>query len=132
VVVKKGNLESLGEWFNDRWEWKLVWRRGLFDWEKFQEVQLVQEVHGKAPVFNYEDSWVWKVGKDSGFSVKSAYVKTFALPSAQFTPWRVLLNSVAIKDNLERRGVSVDSNLCCFCRVEMESTSHLFFECRIA
>jgi len=58
-------------------------------------------VQGKALVLNYEDSWVWKVGKDSGFSVKFAYVnlrgpyegyslfvslwKTFALPSTQFT-----------------------------------------------
>jgi len=26
---KEGNLESCGEWVNDSWEWKLVWRRGL-------------------------------------------------------------------------------------------------------
>jgi len=31
-------------------------------------------VNGKAPILNIEDSQVWKVGKDSGFSVKSAYV----------------------------------------------------------
>ena len=43
----------------------------------------------------------------------------------------VLLNSVATKDNLEKRGVSVDNNLCCFCRVEVESASHLFFVCMI-
>ena len=32
-------------------------------------------MHGKAHVLNIEDSRVWKVGKDSGFSVKSAYAK---------------------------------------------------------
>ena len=68
-------------------------------------------MHGKVFILNYEDSWVWKVGKDSGFSEKSAYVilrgpyegdslfvslwKTYALPSTQFTFLRVLLNSVA-------------------------------------
>ena len=144
---KEGNLESCGEWVNDSWEWKLVWRIGLFDWENSQEAQLLQEVHEKAPVLSIEDSWVWKVGKDSGFSVKSAYAKlrgpyegdslfvslwkSYVLPSAQFTAWRVLFNSVATKVNLERRGVSVDSNLCSFCRMEVESTNHLFFECRI-
>jgi len=53
--------------------------------------------------------------------------KTNALPSDQFTSWRVLLNSIVSKDNLERRGVAVVSNLCCFCRVELESTRHFFF-----
>jgi len=30
-------------------------------------------VHGKTPILNSADSRVWKAGKDSGFSVKSAY-----------------------------------------------------------
>jgi len=140
---KEGNLESCKECVNNSWEWKLVWRRGLFDWENSQEAQLLQEVLGNAPVLSIEDSRVWKVGKDSEFSVKSAYAKlrgpyegdnmfvslwkSYALPSAQFTAWRVLFNSVATKVNLERRGVSVDSNLCSFCRMEVKSTTHLFF-----
>ena len=70
---KEGSLQSCGEWVNDRWEWKLIWRRGLFDREIYQEVQLLQEVHGKTPIMNSIDSRVWKAGKDSGFSVKSAY-----------------------------------------------------------
>ncbi|XP_068477364.1 uncharacterized protein [Phaseolus vulgaris] len=69
---------------------------------------------------NSVDSRVWKAGKDSGFLVKSAYAilrgpvegksefvflwKTTALPSAQIITWRVLINSIATKDNLERRG----------------------------
>jgi len=104
-------------------------------------------VLGKAPVLSIEDSRVWKVGKDSGFSVKSVNAKlrcpcegdslfvslwkSYALPSTQFTAWRVLFNSVATKVNLERRGVLVDNNLCSFCRMGVESTNHLFFECRI-
>jgi len=68
-------------------------------------------VLGKTPVSNFEDSHVWKVGKDIGFSVKSAYAllkdpskgnsmfvslwKTTALPSAQVTAWRVLINLIA-------------------------------------
>ena len=100
-------------------------------------------MHGKAPILSIEDNWVWKVGKDSGFSVKSAYAKlrgpyegdslfvslwkTYGLPLAHFTAWRVLINSVATKVNLERRRVSVDSNLCSFYRMEVESANHLFF-----
>jgi len=145
---KEGNLQSCGEWVNDRWEWKLLWRRDLFDWKICQEVQLLQEVHGKTPILNYADSRVLKVDKDSGFLVKSAYAflrgpvegnsvfvylwKTTALPSAQVTAWRVLINSIATKANLERRGVLVDTNLCSFCRMAVESTKHMFFYCRSA
>jgi len=120
----------------------------MFDWEICQEVQLLQEVHGKTPVFNIEDSRVWKVGKDSGYSVKSVYAllrgpfegnsmfvslwKTTDLPSTQVTTWKVLINSIATKVNLERRGVLVDTNICSFCRMAVESTKHMFFECKIA
>jgi len=43
-----------------------------------------------------------------------------------------VINSVVTKINLERCGVSIDSNLGSFCRMEVESTNHLFFYCRIA
>jgi len=55
-----------------------------------------------------------------------------ALPSAHVTTWRVIENKITTKVNLERRGVQVESNLCCLCRVSGESTSHLFFDCRVA
>jgi len=61
-------------------------------------------VHGKTHILNSANSRVWKAGKDSGFSVKSAYDllrgpveeksvfvflwKTTALPSAQIIAWR--------------------------------------------
>jgi len=105
-------------------------------------------VHGKTHLLNIEDSCVWKVGKNSGFSVKCAYAllrgpfernsmffslcKTTALPSTQVTAWRVLINSIAMKVNLERRGILVDTNLCSFCRMAVESTKHMFFEYMIA
>ena len=57
--------------------------------------------------------------------------KIKALPSAQFIAWRVLVNSIASKDNLERRGVAAASNLCCFCGVKVETTKPIFFCCII-
>ena len=41
-------------------------------------------------------------------------------------------NKVASKVNLERQGIGVESNLCCFYKVSEESTNHLFFGCRVA
>ncbi len=90
-------------------------------------------MHGKTHILNSANSRVWKAGKDSGFSIKSAYAllrgpvegksvfvflwKTIALPSAQIIAWRVLINSIATKANWERHGVLVDTNLCSFCRM---------------
>jgi len=96
-----------------------------------------------------KEKWVWKGCESVEFFVKSAYsllrgeeaedcpkmynffLRIKALPSAHVTTWRVIENKIATKVNLERRGVQVKSNLCCLCRVLEESTSHLFFGCRV-
>ena len=44
----------------------------------------------------------------------------------------VLENKLAIKVNLERRGVELESILCCLCGVNEETTNQLFFGYRIA
>ena len=54
------------------------------------------------------------------------------MPAAQVLAWRVLENKIATKVNLVRRGVAVQSILCCLCGAHEESTNHLFFGCRIA
>jgi len=41
-------------------------------------------------------------------------------------------NKVACRVNLKRRGIGIESNLCCLCRRYEESTNHLFCECRVA
>jgi len=97
-----------------------------------------------------EDKWVWKDGDSVEYSVNSTYGflksviegessslynffwKTKALPSAYITAWRVLENKIATKVNLARRGVTVDSTVCFFCREIEETTSNLFFECKVA
>ena len=58
--------------------------------------------------------------------------KIKVLPSALFTTWRVLGNLIASKANPVRRGVTVDCSTCYLCREEVETTRHLFFQCRVA
>jgi len=96
------------------------------------------------------DRWVWKDSESAEFSVKFAYgflrgegneedlrrykffwsIKT--IPSTHIITWRVTENKVACRVNLERRGIGVESNLCCLCKMSEESTNHLFFSCRVA
>jgi len=52
---KDAKLGSFGEWLNGYWKRDLFWRKGLFDWEKIQELQLLQVVHDSCLVFGKED-----------------------------------------------------------------------------
>jgi len=45
-ISKDANLAPFGECLNGSWKWDLVWRRGLFDWEKTKELQLLQVLNG--------------------------------------------------------------------------------------
>jgi len=143
-ISNEACLDSFGEWTSNSWNWALKWRRGLFDWEKDQEFQLMQKLQSSRLVLGKEVNWVWKDEADSGYSICSAYsilkksciskssslFEDFwnikALPFALF---RFLGNSIASKVNLVRRGVIVDCSSCCLCRDEVETTRHLFFEC---
>ena len=58
--------------------------------------------------------------------------KILALPSIHITALRVLENKIATKVNLARREITVDSTVCCFYKEKEETTSRLFFECRVA
>jgi len=128
----------------------LFWRNGLFAWESEHVTQLLGAVQLSSSSINLEDKWVWKDDDRVEYSINSVYDflksmlegdssslynyfwKIKALPSAHITFWRVLENKIATKINLVRRGVAVDSSICCFCREKEETTSHLFFECRFA
>jgi len=102
------------------------------------------------PEMETTNRWVWKNSKTTAFSVKFTYgvlrgengeedsrmYKFFwrikAIPSIHVTAWRVIKNKMASKVNMERRGIGIESNLCCLCRMLKESTNHLFFICRVA
>lgn len=58
--------------------------------------------------------------------------KTKVQPSTHTIPWKVMKNKIASKTNLERRGIIGLSYICSTCGEEEETTSHLFFKCRIA
>ena len=84
-------------------------------------------------VSGIDDKWSWKCGASIEFFVNSAYgllrgeidgvLSSYynffwnikALPAVQVMAWRVLEKKIANKVNLARRGVVVESVLCCLC-----------------
>ena len=97
---------------------------------------------------NLKDSWVWRAESNGIFSTKSAYqvikaeqpyeVQCLGFhqlwdikipPRALSFAWRLLWDRLPTKDNLSRRQIQTDSDLCPFCQRQAESASHLFFTC---
>ena len=64
-------LECFGVWEEGEWNWKFGWRRNLFDWEKSQVGQLFEEIRGLSIDPDIDDSWVWRDGMPTDFSVYS-------------------------------------------------------------
>ncbi|GKB71672.1 putative RNA-directed DNA polymerase, eukaryota, reverse transcriptase zinc-binding domain protein [Tanacetum coccineum] len=94
------------------------------------------------------DTWIWSLDGADGFSVASVrqlvdshilVVDQFATRWNRCVPikinvfmWRLLLNKLPSRVNLDRRGIDVGSILCPICQDDVESVYHLFFSCEMA
>ncbi|GKU89268.1 hypothetical protein SLEP1_g3431 [Rubroshorea leprosula] len=150
AITREGLLKDMGFWSAETWIWDCRWRRncvgrGVGAEEQFRELINRVGLHrGKA------DSWSWIHSADGVYSAKKAY--DFLSPKCsildekwsrvlwgKYVPsklsifgWRLLLNRLATKDNLCRRGVVVPGgNVCCeFCHEGVEHLQHIFCECK--
>ena len=53
------------------------------------------------------------------------------LNKAKVFGWRVLLDRLSTRVNLEHRGVNLSCNLCPLCNKEVESIQHLLITCEV-
>nr|GEY10811.1 RNA-directed DNA polymerase, eukaryota, reverse transcriptase zinc-binding domain protein [Tanacetum cinerariifolium] len=67
-------------------------------------------------LFDQDDAWVWTLNNSS--------VNVFL--------WRLVLNKLPTRVNLDRKGIDVDSVLCPICCVDVEIANHVFFSCEMA
>ena len=58
IVDKDISLNLCEDWINSVWLENLIWRRGLFEWEKLQVCQLLEVVQGMSPILTFDDSWI--------------------------------------------------------------------------
>jgi len=71
-------------------------------------------------------------GQEEEEAMYGEFWRIKAQPSTRLTTWRVLENKIASKRNLEKRGISVESNVCSMCGEGEETTSHLFMQIFLA
>ncbi|GKA86143.1 RNA-directed DNA polymerase, eukaryota, reverse transcriptase zinc-binding domain protein [Tanacetum coccineum] len=94
------------------------------------------------------DSWHWVLGSPMGFSVASVRLlidsrtldtnnvatrwnRSIPIKVNVFL-WRLKLNKLPSRVNLDRRGIEVDSILCPSCLEDIETVNYSFFNCRLA
>lgn len=97
---------------------------------------------------NDQDKWVCLLDNSRIFSVKSMrkFIEKKTLPSdsdpirwnsmlpkkVNISSWRLRLNRLPTRVNLDKRGIDLHSTRCPVCDDDQESQTHLFIECKVA
>ena len=141
-------VADVGSFSENGWDWNLSWRRYLFDNEMEIASKFIDQISAIRLNTNLKDTWVWRAEANGIFSTKYAYQVIKAeqpyegqhlgfhqlweikIPSRALSfAWRLLWDRLPTKDNLAKRQIQIDSDLCPFCHSQPESASHLFFTC---
>ncbi|GLT92075.1 hypothetical protein SLE2022_099320 [Rubroshorea leprosula] len=149
---KESVVGKMGFWEGDKWCWRLEWRKGKMGRERDEE-ELLWEVLGRVRLKQQEeDCWKWAHDPKGRYVVKMAYeflapregvlqgqlcklVWCKLVPSkVAFFGWRLCLDRLPTKLNLEKRGVNLHGErlLCSLCSERVEEVDHLFCTCKEA
>lgn len=111
-----------------KWQWKLSYRRRLFDWEVAIHNEFLNCINGIAPSVGNNDSLVWCLNQKGTYSVKEAckwveeqvFEKDWQIPNqiSKLIPpkiglfvWQAQSNKIASKKaNLIARGVELQGH----------------------
>ncbi|GJS44955.1 RNA-directed DNA polymerase, eukaryota [Tanacetum coccineum] len=123
-------------------------RRSVRGGVESSQLALLQTYIEGTLLSNMEDRWVWDLNGEGVFRVKDVRIllDECFLPKAptatrwvKYVPikinvfaWKVFLDRLPTRSNLQHRGVLVSDLLCSLCSSAQEDSSHLFFSCRLA
>ncbi|GKB81479.1 RNA-directed DNA polymerase, eukaryota, reverse transcriptase zinc-binding domain protein, partial [Tanacetum coccineum] len=129
-------------------DWHAVLRRVPRGGAEMSQFVALQAALGNVSLTNQCDSWKWSIDGSGSFSVASirSLVDHHTLDMDQevtrwnsFIPikvnvflWRLKLNKLPSRVNLDRKGIELDSMLCPICHGDVETVNHIFFNCDMA
>ena len=145
---QSSTINSMGTLVAERWEWKLNWRRNLFDHEIQMAADFMAELDSVLIIQTSGDFLTWKPDPNGVYTTKSAYSllqqhdrevpddsaakivwSLHIPPRAKAFSWRLFKNRIPTRANLRRRQVDLPSYTCPLCDSEEETTSHVMFNC---
>ncbi|GKB56187.1 RNA-directed DNA polymerase, eukaryota, partial [Tanacetum coccineum] len=122
-------------------------RRPVRGGSESSQLSLLQEYIEGTILSSLEDRWVWDLNGEGVFCVKDVrnLLDDVFLPKApiatrwiKYVPiklnvfaWKVHLNRLPTRVNLQHRGVLVSDPSCPICHSEDEDLAHLFFRCSL-
>ncbi|GKE58687.1 RNA-directed DNA polymerase, eukaryota, reverse transcriptase zinc-binding domain protein, partial [Tanacetum coccineum] len=97
---------------------------------------------------DHRDTWTWIPDIAKGFSVASVrqlidsclsmgnpqatrWIQAIPIKANVFL-WRLFLNKLPSRVNLDKKGIDLDSLICPVCNEDVETVNHLFFSCDMA
>ncbi|GKA66100.1 RNA-directed DNA polymerase, eukaryota, reverse transcriptase zinc-binding domain protein [Tanacetum coccineum] len=119
--------------------------RGGIEANQFSSLQnLIKDVK----LSDHRDTWTWIPDIAKGFSVASVrqlidsclsvgnpqatrWIQAIPIKVNVFL-WRLFLNKLPSRVNLDKKGIDLDSLLCPVCNEDVETVNHLFFSCDMA
>ncbi|KAH1234887.1 Leucine carboxyl methyltransferase 1 [Glycine max] len=142
-------IQHMGDYKEAGWEWKLAWRRPLFDNEVLMAANFLNDIERQPIQMHRRDGWLWRGDPSGHYTAQSAY-KLLREASAEgihdtayhelwklkvplkyaIFGWRLIRDRLPTKINLHRRQVAVSDTSCPLCKNEVEDAGHLFFHCR--
>ena len=115
-------INQVGRHMESTWEWKLEWRRPLFDNEVDAAVAFMGDISQVTIQQHIADGWVWKPEHSGNYSTRSAYnllhggvaeeIADYAfgdlwklkiLVKVSIFAWRLIRDRLPTKSNLRRR-----------------------------
>ncbi|GKV27934.1 hypothetical protein SLEP1_g37047 [Rubroshorea leprosula] len=146
-VKKEGKVSEMGFWEEGKWVWRVEWRRGTIGHEKNEEELLEKMLEGVHLKEGVGDVWKWIHEMEGKYVVKIAYdlastecvledqmcklVWCSWVPSkVVFFGWRLRLNRLPTKENLQKRGIQLQEGVFCdHCNGTVEEVNNLFCVC---
>ncbi|GJY03288.1 RNA-directed DNA polymerase, eukaryota, reverse transcriptase zinc-binding domain protein [Tanacetum coccineum] len=133
----------------DSWQWSLgvdwstVLRRIPRGGAESAQLDALKVAIRNVSLTDQCDSWQWSLGVAAGFSVASVrtlvddttleaglvairWIRNIPIKVNVFI-WRLSLNKLPSRVNLDRRGIEVASTLCPTCQLDVETVNHIFF-----
>ncbi|GJS19659.1 RNA-directed DNA polymerase, eukaryota, reverse transcriptase zinc-binding domain protein [Tanacetum coccineum] len=129
-------------------DWSSFLRRHPIGGAEQSQFTSLLSVIGAVSLTDHNDSWLWSLDTSNGFSVASVrsliddnsldvvskatrWNRSIPIKVNVFL-WRLMLNKLPTRVNLDRKGVDVGSILCPICSEDVESANHIFFSCEMA
>ncbi|GJX36639.1 RNA-directed DNA polymerase, eukaryota, reverse transcriptase zinc-binding domain protein [Tanacetum coccineum] len=141
---KLGNGESTRFWEDTCTVLSRIPRGGV----ESNQFEALKAAIGNVFLTDQSDTWQWTLNVAAGYSVAPARVLVddtvleVGLVATRWNRhipikvnvflWRLNLNKLPYRVNLDRKGIEVGSLLCPTCQLDVETVNHIFFICEMA